>query len=63
MDKVHYLSSPMVVQSLDVKNDPFRPYEKNEELLGLEVLYLSAIGALICLANCICPNILFLSIY
>ena len=28
MDKAHYLSSPMVVRSLDVKNDPFRPYKK-----------------------------------
>ena len=28
MDKMHPLSSSMVVQSLNVKNDPFRPYEK-----------------------------------
>ena len=28
MDKVHPLSPPMVVQSLDVKRDPFRPCEK-----------------------------------
>ena len=28
MDKLHRLSSPMVVCSLDVKNDPFRPCEK-----------------------------------
>ena len=63
MDKVHPLSSTMVVRSLDVKNDPFRLYEKDEELLGPEVPYLSAIGALIYLANCIRPNILFLSIY
>ena len=55
MDKVHPLNSPMVVRLL-VKNDSFHPCEKDEELLGLEVLYLSAIGALICLANCICPN-------
>ena len=30
MDKTHPLSSPMVVRSLDVKNDLFRPYEKSE---------------------------------
>ena len=48
MDKAHSLSSLMVVRSLNVKND--------EELLGPEVPYLSAIGALICLANCIRPN-------
>ncbi|KAL6346206.1 hypothetical protein AAG906_027956 [Vitis piasezkii] len=51
--------SPMVVQSLDVKNDPFRPYEKDEELLGLEVPYLSVIGALMYLANCTRPDIAF----
>ena len=63
MDKTHHLSSPMVVRSLDVKKDPFRPCEKDEELLGPEVPHISVIGALIYLANCIRPNILFLSIY
>ena len=59
MDKTHHLSSPMVVRSLDVKNDSFCPCEKNEELLGPEVPYLSVIGALIYLANYTCPNIAF----
>ena len=59
MDKAHPLSSPMVVSSLDVKNDPFCPREKGEELLGLEVLYLSVIGALMYLANCTHPYIAF----
>ena len=59
MDKVHPLSFPMVVRSLDVKNDQFRPCEKDEELLGPEVPYLSAIGALMYLANCICSDIAF----
>ena len=59
MDKAHPLSSPMVVRSLDVKKDPFRSCEKNEELLGLKVSYLSAIGALMYLVNCTCPNIVF----
>ena len=59
MDKTHQLSSPMVVRSLDVKNDPFRPCEKGEELLGPEVPYLSAIGALMYLANCTRPDIAF----
>ena len=40
-----------------MKNDPFRPCEKDEELLGLEIPYLSAIGTLIYLANCIHSNI------
>ena len=59
MDKAHPLSSHMVVRSLDVKNDPFRPCEKGEELLGPEVPYLSAIGALMYLANCTRPDIAF----
>ena len=46
MDKAHPISSPMVVRSLNAKEDPFRPREENEEILGTEVPYLSAIGAL-----------------
>ena len=46
MDKSHLLSSPMVVRSLEVTKDSFRPKEENEELLGPEVPYLNAIGAL-----------------
>ena len=59
LDKVHPLSSPMVVCSLDVKNDPFRHCEKGEELLSPKVPYLSVIGALMYLANCTCPDIAF----
>ena len=46
MDKAHPLSSLMIVRSLDVKKDSFRPCKKNEELLGPEIPYLSAIGVL-----------------
>ena len=59
MDKVHHLTSPIVVWSLDVKNDLFRPCEKYEELLGLEVPYISVVGALIYLSNSTCLNIVF----
>jgi hypothetical protein len=59
MDKAHPLSTPMVVRSLDVKKDPFRPHEVGEEILGPEVPYLSAIGALMYLANCTRPDIAF----
>ncbi|KAL0307775.1 UNVERIFIED_CONTAM: Retrovirus-related Pol polyprotein from transposon TNT 1-94 [Sesamum angustifolium] len=59
MDKSHPLSTPMVVRSLDVKKDPFRPRESDEELLGPEVPYLSAIGALMYLANHTRPDITF----
>ena len=59
MDKAHPLNSPMIVRSLDVKNDLFRPCEKGEELLGPEVPYLSVIGALMYLATCTRPDIAF----
>ncbi|KAL6338399.1 hypothetical protein AAG906_020483 [Vitis piasezkii] len=49
----------MVVHSLEVNKDPFRPKEENEESLGPEVPYLSAIGALMYLANCTRPDITF----
>ena len=59
MDKAHPLSTPMVVRSLDVHKDPYRPCDEDEELLGPEVPYLSAIGALMYLANCTRPDIAF----
>ncbi|XP_073137047.1 secreted RxLR effector protein 161-like [Henckelia pumila] len=49
----------MVVRSLDVKKDIFRPRDEQEELLGPEVPYLSAIGALMYLANSTRPDIAF----
>ena len=36
---------------MKLNKDPFRPQEKNEELLGYEVPYLSAVDALMYLAN------------
>jgi hypothetical protein len=59
MEKAHPLSTPMVVRSLDVKKDPYRPRENNEKTLGLEVPYLSAIGALMYLANNTKHDIIF----
>ncbi|GJS32206.1 hypothetical protein Tco_0530588 [Tanacetum coccineum] len=41
----------MVVRTLDVKKDLFRPRDVDEVILGLEVPYLSAIGALMFLAG------------
>ena len=51
MDKSHPLSTPMVVRSLDVKKDLFRPREDDEELFDPEVPYLSAIRALMYFAS------------
>ncbi|KAM0982178.1 hypothetical protein ACFX2A_015435 [Malus domestica] len=50
----------MVVQTLDAKQDPFHPKEDKEEILEPEVLYLSAIGALLYLDQCTKPDISFL---
>ena len=50
----------MVVRSLEVTTDPLQPKEKNEELLGPEVPYLSAICALMYLENYTLPDIAFL---
>ena len=51
MDKSYPINTPMVVRSLDVEKDPFRPQEEEEEILGPYVPYLSAVGALMYLAN------------
>ena len=59
MDTAHSLSTPMVVRSLDTLKDPFRPRQDDESILGPEVPYLSAIGALLYLAQCTRPDIAF----
>ena len=59
MDKVHPLGTPMVGRSLEITKDPFRPKEDDEEILGAETPYLSAIGALLYLAQCTRPDIAF----
>ncbi|XP_070679403.1 secreted RxLR effector protein 161-like [Malus domestica] len=59
MDKAYPLSTPMVIRSLDIKKDPFRPKEDDEMVIGPEVPYLSAVYALLYLAQCTRPNIAF----
>ncbi|XP_033134300.1 secreted RxLR effector protein 161-like [Brassica rapa] len=59
MDESHPLSSPMVVRSLGLDTDMFRPKMDDEDVLGPEVPYLSAIGALMYLASHTRPDICF----
>ncbi|XP_074377338.1 secreted RxLR effector protein 161-like [Apium graveolens] len=59
MEKAHPLTTPMVVRSLEVETDPFQPRKEDEDALGPEVPYLSAIGALLYFANKIIPDIAF----
>ena len=59
MDKSNPLSTPMFIRSMSVKKDPFCPRKNNEEVFDPEVPYLSAIGALMYLANCSRPDITF----
>ncbi|KAJ9556108.1 hypothetical protein OSB04_010722 [Centaurea solstitialis] len=59
MDKSHPLSTPMVVRSLDVEKDHFRPPTDDEDILGPKVPYMSAIGALMFLAGHTRPDISF----
>ena len=59
MDKLYPTKTPMVVISLDIEKCPFRPREKGEEILGSHLPYLSAIGALMYLANSTRPDITF----
>jgi hypothetical protein len=57
MDKSYPNKTPMVVRSLEIETDQFRPRDEGEDILGPQVPYLSAIGALMYLANCTRPDI------
>ena len=59
MDKSYPTKTPMVVRSLDVEKGPSRPREEGEQVLGPYVPYLSAIGALMYLANSTRTDIIF----
>ena len=58
-ENAHPEHTPMMGRSLDIEKDPFRPREDGEELLGSGYPYLSAIGALMYLANGTRPDIAF----
>jgi hypothetical protein len=59
MDKSYPSKTPMVIRALEKDIDPFRPCQEGEEVLDSEYPYLSAIGALIYLANNTRPDISF----
>lgn len=50
MDKAHSASTPMIGRNMDIKEDPLRPKDDDEEILGAGIPYLSAICALLYLA-------------
>jgi hypothetical protein len=51
IDKTYLARTPMIVHALEKDKDPFKPREEGEEVLGQEYPYLSAISALMYLAN------------
>jgi hypothetical protein len=59
MDKSYPNKTPMIVRSLEMETDQFRLRDEGEDILGPQVPYLSAIGALMYLANCTRHDIAF----
>ena len=59
MVESHLLSSPMVVRSIGLDTDLFRPKMDDEDVFGPEVSYLSAIGALMYPTSHTRPDICF----
>ncbi|KAM2191606.1 hypothetical protein ACFX1Q_027392 [Malus domestica] len=59
MDKAYPLSMRMVIRFLDTKKDPFCAKEDDEMVFDPGVPYLSAIGALLYLAQCTRPDMAF----
>jgi hypothetical protein len=51
MNMFYPSKTPMVVRSLDLERDSFRPRDDEEQILGPEFSYLSVVGALMYLAN------------
>jgi hypothetical protein len=59
MDKVYSSKTHMIVRALEKDTDPFLPHQEREDVLGSKYPYLSAIGALMYLANNTRPDIAF----
>jgi hypothetical protein len=60
MDKAYPSKTPMVIRALEKDTDLFQPHQEGEEVLGSEYPYLSAIRALMYLANNTRPDIAFI---
>jgi hypothetical protein len=58
-EKAYPAKTPMIGRSLHIDQDPYRPKEEGDEVLGVEYPYLSAIRALMYLANSTRPDIAF----
>lgn len=50
MDNDHSLGTPVIVWSLNPKNNPFWPKEDDEEIVGPKIPLINAISALLYLA-------------
>ena len=59
MHKSYPSKTLIIIRTLDMEKDPFRPRDEDKEVLGPEVPYLSVIGALMYLANQTRPDIAF----
>jgi hypothetical protein len=57
MDDAYPATTSMIVRALEKNKDPFKSRKEGEEVLGKEYPYLSAIGALMYLANNTRPDI------
>jgi hypothetical protein len=63
MNKAYPQKTPMIIHALKKDKDLFRPKQEGEEVLGAEYPYLSAIRALMYLANNTRPDIAFVVNY
>ena len=59
IDKSYHNKTPMVVHSLEIEKDPFRPWDIEENILGLRFHILVSLEHLCIFANCTMSDIVF----